>query len=343
MKKLPRMLIALSSVLLAAMFLFPIWYIGLEAPQYPEGISLYIKLRTIVGGGEFDLTKVNMLNHYIGMKAIDAASIPELKFMPWIVGLLVVTGLAVAWMGKYKAMVTWTAAFIAVALAGLVDFYRWGYDYGHNLAPDAVIKVPGMTYQPPLLGTRQLLNFTAHSWPALGGVAAGIALLLAVAAVVTATRSRRMIGALAFAGVFTGACAPHAARPDFSFDGTASCAYCTMAITDSRVGGVIVTSKGKKYQFDSVDCMASFASANATPADHLWVVDFDHPGTLLPVEEAAFIPKPAGLSAGMGSAVVAVSSLTVSGAASPARSWSQVLSSTSEHAASDPHADTGQP
>ena len=59
--------------------------------------------------------------------------------------------------------------FAAGALAGLADFYRWGYDYGHNLDPEAIIKIPGMSYQPPLIGTKQLLNFQATSWPASGG------------------------------------------------------------------------------------------------------------------------------------------------------------------------------
>ena len=327
MKKLPRVLLALSSLLLGAMFLFPIWYIGLEAPQYPEGISLYIKLRTITGGGEFDLSKVNMLNHYIGMKAIDAASIPELKFMPWIVGILIVAGLAAAWSGKYKALVAWTVAFGVVAAAGLVDFYRWGYDYGHNLAPDAVIKVPGMTYQPPLIGSKQLLNFTAHSWPAVGGVAAGLALLLAVIAVVAATRARRSIAALAAAGIFATACAPNSGHPEFSFDGSTSCAYCRMAITDSRVGGVVRTEKGKEYQFDTVDCLASFASANKLPENNVWVVDFQNPGSLLPVHEAAFVPRPAGLSTGMAGRFVAVSSQR---RPDPSRSWAQVVAAATE-------------
>lgn len=193
MKNLPRILLGLSALLLGAMFFLPIWYIGLEAPQYPEGISLYIKIQSIVGGGEFDLSKVNMLNHYIGMKVIDAASIPELRFMPWIVGALVLTGLMAAWSGKYRALLAWTISFVIAATAGLVDFYRWGYDYGHNLAQDAIIKIPGMSYQPPLIGTKQLLNFTAHSWPATGGIAAGIALALAVVAVIIAKRSPRSI------------------------------------------------------------------------------------------------------------------------------------------------------
>jgi flagellar motor component MotA len=39
-----------------------------------------------------------------------------------------------------------------------------------------------MTYQPPLIGTKKLLNFTATSLPGLGGIAAVLALMLGVAA-----------------------------------------------------------------------------------------------------------------------------------------------------------------
>jgi copper chaperone NosL len=60
-----------------------------------------------------------------------------------------------------------------------IDFYRWNYEYGHNLDPHAAIIVPGMAYQPPLLGFKQLLNFGAYSIPDVGGwmlAAAGLLL-----------------------------------------------------------------------------------------------------------------------------------------------------------------------
>ena len=58
-----------------------------------------------------------------------------------------------------------------MVLAGLsmYDFWRWEYDYGHNLDPTAPIKVPGMAYQPPLIGYKKMLNFEALSQPDIGG------------------------------------------------------------------------------------------------------------------------------------------------------------------------------
>ena len=61
------------------------------------------------------------------------------------------------------------------------DFWRWLYDYGHNLNPHAAIIVPGMTYQPPLIGYKQLLNFEVWSYPNIGGgimIATGVILII---------------------------------------------------------------------------------------------------------------------------------------------------------------------
>ena len=48
-----------------------------------------------------------------------------------------------------------------------------------------------MNYQPPLIGSKQLLNFTAESLPAIGGLFAAAAFVLGVAALVVAYRSTR--------------------------------------------------------------------------------------------------------------------------------------------------------
>jgi copper chaperone NosL len=67
-------------------------------------------------------------------------------------------------------------------VAGLVDFYLWEYDYGHDLNPKAAIKIPGMSYQPPLIGSKQLLNMRTSSWPHVGGWAIGISAILGLLA-----------------------------------------------------------------------------------------------------------------------------------------------------------------
>jgi len=192
-----RILLAFASLLLIIAFVMPLWAVYLQAPQYPEGLGMYIRLNDVAGIRPNDLSNINNLNHYIGMKRIEPESIPELRYMPWIVAVVVVTGLATAVIARRKLIYAWTAVFLLVAIAGLVDFWKWEYDYGHHLDNEhAVLKIPGMTYQPPLIGAKQLLNFRATSWPALGGILAGLALALAVLAVVLAWRERKRSPAL---------------------------------------------------------------------------------------------------------------------------------------------------
>jgi len=173
----------LASLLLAATLATPIWRVELVAPQYPEGLGMEIRAHTIRGMREHDLDNMNELNHYIGMKRIEPDSIRELRIIPWVIGALAAFGLVAALIGRRALVWAWLAAFAAGGVVGLVDFWRWEYDFGHNLDLEhAIIKVPGMTYQPPILGSKQLLNFTATSLPALGGWLAGAAFLLGVAA-----------------------------------------------------------------------------------------------------------------------------------------------------------------
>jgi copper chaperone NosL len=189
MKSSTRITLVAAALLLGLAYVSPLWHIGLDAPQYPEGIGMYVWIDTITGEKPNDLHSINGLNHYIGMKAIVPDAIPELRLMPWVVSTLIALGLAVAGSGRRFLLYLWTAVFGLVAAAGLIDFWYWGYDYGHDLDPTAAIKIPGLSYQPPILGSKQLLNFTAHSWPAPGGWAITAALLAGL--VVCAIELRR--------------------------------------------------------------------------------------------------------------------------------------------------------
>ena len=192
MTRLSRLLVGAAALLMVLLYVLPLWHVRLVAPQYPEGLGMHIYISSVQGATENDLTNINNLNHYIGMKRIENDAIPELTIMPWIVGALVVSGLLVAVLANRRALYAWTGGFLLLGVAGLVDFWRWEYDYGHNLdLEEAIIKIPGMTYQPPLIGTKQLLNFTASSWPESGGIVAGLAFALAAMAVVLTVRARR--------------------------------------------------------------------------------------------------------------------------------------------------------
>ncbi|HEV8453935.1 MAG TPA: hypothetical protein VGQ24_03530 [Gemmatimonadales bacterium] len=191
MRRSSRVLVAVCSLALGVLFVTPLWHIGLTAPQYPEGLGMYIWVNRITGEKPQDLNSINGLNHYIGMREILPESFPELQYMPIVVGALIGLGLVAALWGNPKGLYAWTGIFLAGALAGLADFWRWGYQYGHQLNPRAAIKIEGMSYQPPLLGSKQLLNFHATSWPVVGGWVAVLVMAVAVTLVVREWGSAR--------------------------------------------------------------------------------------------------------------------------------------------------------
>jgi copper chaperone NosL len=193
MKPSTRIAVAAASLLLLAAYLTPLWRIELVAPQYPEGLGLRIWVSQVTGLKPNDLNSINGLNHYIGMRAIEPDTIPELVLMPKLLGAAVVAGLLVALIGRRGPLYLLSVVVAAGSVAGLYDFYQWGWDYGHHLDPHAAIKVPGMSYEPPLIGSKQLLNFHATSWPDVGGwiVIAAVAVIVSAAAIECRRATRR--------------------------------------------------------------------------------------------------------------------------------------------------------
>lgn len=190
MSKLSRVLVAVAGLVLALLYVTPLWRIDLGAPQYPEGLGMRIWVHQIEGAKPNDLQNINGLNHYIGMAPIHPDEIAELRFMPWVVAGLIGCALLVAVAGKRPLLYGFTVLYLLVAAVGLYDFWRWEYDYGHNLDPTAAIRVPGASYQPPLIGAKKIMNFTAASWPDVGGVAAFVSLGLVLLAVGLEVRRR---------------------------------------------------------------------------------------------------------------------------------------------------------
>jgi copper chaperone NosL len=168
MKKLhpvTRILLVFALVAMALAWSRPAWEIQLWAPQYPEGLAMQIWLDNITG----DVDVINGLNHYIGMREIEVEAFPEFKFMKsLLIGLIVIGSLPVL-TGKRVFLWVFVGTLFLAACAGLGDYWYWSREFGHNLDPKAAISVPGMTYDPPLIGYKAILNFVALSTPAVGG------------------------------------------------------------------------------------------------------------------------------------------------------------------------------
>ncbi len=175
--KITKILLMVLGVALVIAIFVPIWSIFLNAPQYPEGLAMYIHSNKV--SGEYEI--INGLNHYIGMKEIHADEFWEFKILPFALGFFAIMCFLAAFLNRRKLLYAVTGIFLLFGVGFVFDFWRWLYDYGHNLNPHAAIIVPGMSYQPPLLGYKQLLNFEVWSYPNIGGgimIATGVILFI---------------------------------------------------------------------------------------------------------------------------------------------------------------------
>lgn len=159
-------------------YFVPIWHINLFAPQYPEGMYMQIWLNKMTG----DINNINLLNHYIGMHAIVPNEIPALRYLPWGVAFLIFGSFGSALIKNIWALRVYVGIFLSCAAGSFYDFWWWGYRYGHELSPHASFVIKGMTYQPPLIGAKTLLNITAWSLPGVGGYLFGAATILIMSA-----------------------------------------------------------------------------------------------------------------------------------------------------------------
>lgn len=295
MNKQSRLLMFLAALLVVPSLFLPIWIIDLDAPQYPEGLGIYIWADQVTGIQPNDLNTLNGLNHYIGMQVIDNDSIPELKIMPYIIIGFALTGILVALAGKRNLILGWLALIVVIGGVGIYDFYLWGYDYGHNLDPNAPIKVPGFSYQPPLIGTKQLLNMTTTSLPYAGSAFLGAGFLLALFTYIYSGKTAKKLSGLNLAVLLIPAffalnCGDGPRPIDY---GDANCLHCEMTVMDPKFGAEMITAKGKVHYFDSAECLAEYLSENKEAGEgaQLYVTDLSS-GKLTNALSASFFTSP---------------------------------------------------
>ena len=190
LSKLSKILLITSGIGLIISIFVPLWAIYLEAPQYPEGLGMFLHANKITGDYEI----INGLNHYIGMKEIHQEDFWEFKILPYALGFFAALAFLTVFLNNKKWLYFFAALFLIFGVAFMVDFYLWEYDYWHNLNPNAAIVVPGMSYQPPLLGFKQLLNFGAYSYPDIGGwIMFGVGIILVVLSYLEIKSSKKVI------------------------------------------------------------------------------------------------------------------------------------------------------
>ena len=163
-----RFVLAALAVPLMLSFFFPLWRIYMVAPQYPKGLELLIFAHTVEG----DIFEVNTLNHYIGMAAIDRASLSDLDWIPFALGILVMLTLRVAAIGSLRSLIDLFIMFVYFSAFSMARFVYKMYVFGHNLDPTAPFDIEPFT--PAILGTKQVANFITTSLPGVGTLLIGL-------------------------------------------------------------------------------------------------------------------------------------------------------------------------
>jgi len=285
-----KLFLLVAAAGLVAVLFTPIWRIDLMAPQYPEGLYLTIHANGLEGNVDI----INGLNHYIGMKTLHSDDFFEFTILPYVIVFFALL-FAVTMLANRRWLLNTTfILFVLFGVLAMFDFWKWEYDYGHNLDPNAAIIVPGMAYQPPLIGFKQLLNFGAYSYPDIGGwifITAGVLLLFSMIwewrkskvkkRNVLVPAAATLLLSVVLSGCQTG--------PEIIKEGKDQCYFCKMTITDTRYAAEIVTVKGKVYKFDDMLCLLAFNKANVIAGNLVkdtYLSDFTGVHTLMKADES---------------------------------------------------------
>jgi hypothetical protein len=163
-----RMIILVATLLLVPpTYVFRLWNMQMYANQYPAGLSLQIYSYKLDAGNKGnDLREINVLNHYIGMRALEKKDFVEFKWLPFLLGLFFILALRTVVLGQVTQLVDLVVMFTYFGLFSMWSFAYRLWVYGHSLDPMAAVKVPG--FMPPLLGWKTLANFKVYSFPGPG-------------------------------------------------------------------------------------------------------------------------------------------------------------------------------
>src|SRR6476661_4619715 len=177
-----RLFLLAAAVLIAVSLFYPLWQLHLVAPQYSDGLDLYISSYKIEGGGlnGQHLAEINNLNHYIGMKAIQQADFLEMIWMPFVFGLIILLILRSMVFGEMSNVVDLFAVYTYFGVFSIGSFWYRLYQYGHNLDPHAPMRIKPFT--PLLVGVKQIANFREYSYPQTGAYLLCVSVFLIVLA-----------------------------------------------------------------------------------------------------------------------------------------------------------------
>ena len=97
------------------------------------------------------------------MKPIEQADFLEMRWMPFVFGLIILMTLRSVVFGEMSNVVDLFAVYSYFGTFSIGSFWYRLYQYGHNLDPHAPMHIKPFT--PLLIGVKQIANFREYSFP----------------------------------------------------------------------------------------------------------------------------------------------------------------------------------
>ncbi|MBL8762746.1 MAG: cytochrome C [Phycisphaerae bacterium] len=159
----PTLVFMLARVVLLVSIFFPYWHMELDAPQYPNGLSLTAYVNHLTG----DVKEIDGLNHYIGMRPLGEAAAFERAASVWMIiaMFLLVEGAAVIH-SRWAVLLALPA--VTFPLGFVADLHYWMRTFGLNLNPDAPLSAAVKPFIPTVLGEGGIGQFKTFATFGLG-------------------------------------------------------------------------------------------------------------------------------------------------------------------------------
>ena len=151
-------LFVLGAAAVVTSIFFPYWELRLNAPQYPSGLFLTVYIDHIRG----DISEIDGLNHYIGMKPLGGAAAIERTLAPVALAAIVLMVIALAFVHR-KWFAPLAVPVILLPLVFLADMYLWLRYYGQSLDPTAALSGAIKPFTPRILGHGTIAQFSTDA------------------------------------------------------------------------------------------------------------------------------------------------------------------------------------
>lgn len=174
--RLPAGLLLFAALLLLISLFLPYWQITMFAPQYPDGLTVTTYVTHVSG----QVSEVDILNQYIGMKPLESAALLEKRFGVFLIAAMALLVLgAVKIHSPFAALLSLPAALYPIIF--LADLQFWLANFGLHLDPHAPLNLAVKPFVPRVLGVGYIGQFKSVALPCSGLVLAMFATALVLA------------------------------------------------------------------------------------------------------------------------------------------------------------------